>query len=234
MLLFLICSSFNMAAQNSIKIRGLVKVENASAEGIHVLNLVSEKATVTDAKGGFFLEVKEDDLVVFSAVHLNYWRKSITTKEIQSGYVEVEMTAKENQLDEVVVSENVTMTAQSLGIITYKPKVYTPAERRIRTATTGVLDPLINWISGRTKDLKKQLEIEKRERYIMRLESYFDDPFFMDSLKIPEVYVGGFKYYVVEDGDLAQALTAKNKDRTHFLLGELAQEFLIYIEDYEK
>lgn len=234
MLLFLICSSFNMAAQNSIKIRGLVKVENASAEGIHVLNLVSEKATVTDAKGGFFLEVKEDDLVVFSAVHLNYWRKSITAKEIQSGYVEVEMTAKENQLDEVVVSENVTMTAQSLGIITYKPKVYTPAERRIRTATSGVLDPLINWISGRTKDLKKQLEIEKRERYIMRLESYFDDAFFMDSLKIPEVYVGGFKYYVVEDGDLAQALTAKNKDRTHFLLGELAQEFLIYIEDYEK
>ncbi|MDD2985180.1 hypothetical protein [Flavobacterium sp.] len=223
-----------MAAQNSIKIRGLVKVENASAEGIHVLNLVSEKATVTDAKGGFFLEVKEDDLVVFSAVHLNYWRKSITAKEIQSGYVEVEMTAKENQLDEVVVSENVTMTAQSLGIITYKPKVYTPAERRIRTATSGVLDPLINWISGRTKDLKKQLEIEKRERYIMRLESYFDDAFFMDSLKIPEVYVGGFKYYVVEDGDLAQALTAKNKDRTHFLLGELAQEFLIYIEDYEK
>ena len=234
MLLVLICSSFNMAAQNSIKIRGLVKVENASAEGIHVLNLVSEKATVTDAKGGFFLEVKEDDLVVFSAVHLNYWRKSITAKEIQSGYVEVEMTAKENQLDEVVVSENVTMTAQSLGIITYKPKVYTPAERRIRTATSGVLDPLINWISGRTKDLKKQLEIEKRERYIMRLESYFDDAFFMDSLKIPEVYVGGFKYYVVEDGDLAQALTAKNKDRTHFLLGELAQEFLIYIEDYEK
>lgn len=234
MLLFLICSSFNMAAQNSIKIRGLVKVENASAEGIHVLNLVSEKATVTDAKGGFFLEVKEDDLVVFSAVHLNYWRKSITTNEIQSGYVEVEMTAKENQLDEVVVSENVTMTAQSLGIITYKPKVYTPAERRIRTATTGVIDPLINWISGRTKDLKKQLEIEKRERYIMRLESYFDDAFFMGSLKIPEVYVGGFKYYVVEDGDLAQALTAKNKDRTHFLLGELAQEFLIYIEDYEK
>ena len=144
------------------------------------------------------------------------------------------MTAKEDQLKEVVVTENVSMTAQSLGIIMYKPKVYTPAERRLRTATTGVLDPLINWISGRTKDLKGQLEVEKRERYIIRLESYFDDAFFMESLKIPEQYIGGFKYYVVEDEGLAQALTAKNKDRTRFLLGELAQDFLTYIEENEK
>jgi hypothetical protein len=55
----------------------------------------------------------------------------------------------------------------------------------------------------------------------------------MDSLKIPELYVGGFKYYVVEDGGLGQALTAKNKDRTRFLLGELSQEFLSYLENYE-
>jgi hypothetical protein len=233
LLLIFFCSSAKVFAQNSIRIRGLVKVENASAEGIHVLNLVSEKATITDANGVFFLEVKEDDLLVFSAVHLNYWRKSITAKEVNAVYVEVEMTAKENQLDEVVVTENVSITAQSLGIISYIPKSYTPAERRIRTATTGFLDPLLNWMTGRTKDLKEQLEVEKRERFIIRLESYFDDTFFMDTLKIPELYVGGFKYYVVEDEGLGQALTAKNKDRTRFLLGELAQEFLSYLENYE-
>ena len=232
--LLFICSSLKGFAQSTIRIKGVVKVEKASAEGIHVLNLVTEKATITDANGGFFLEVKEDDLIIFSAVHLNYWRKSITAKEIKAAFIEVEMTAKEDQLKEVVVTENVSMTAQSLGIITYTPKSYTPAERRLRTATTGFLDPLLNWMSGRTKDLKQQLEVEKRERYIIRLESYFDDAFFMESLKIPEIYVGGFKYYVVEDEGLAQALTAKNKDRTRFLLGELAQEFLTYTEENEK
>lgn len=233
LVIFTICFSLNLVAQSSVRIKGVVKVENASAEGIHVLNLVSEKATITDVNGGFFLEVKEDDLLVFSAVHLNYWRKSITANEIKAAYIEIEMTAKENQLDEVVVTENVSVTAQSLGIITYVPKTYTPAERRIRTATTGFLDPLLNWMSGRTKDLKKQLEVEKRERFIIRLESYFNDGFFIETLKIPEIYVSGFKYYVVEDEGLAQALNEKNKDRTRFLLGELTQEFLNYLKDYE-
>jgi hypothetical protein len=232
--LLFIFSSAKVFSQNEKQIRGIIKVENASVEGIHVLNLVSEKATITNAKGEFYLEVNEDDLLVFSAVHLNYWRKTITKKEINDGFVEINMTSKVNQLEEVVVSENTKITAQNLGIITYKPVSYTPAERRIRTATTGFLDPLLNWVSGRTKNLKRELEVEKRERLIIRLESYFEDAFFINSLRIPKEYVNGFKFYVVEDINLAEALTSKNKVRATFILGELSQEFLTYLNSYEK
>lgn len=212
-------------------IYGVVKVENASAEGIHVTNLVSEKATITNEKGEFWLEVKEDDLIVFSAVHLNYWRKSISSTDIKNGKIEIVMSAKVSELEEVVLTDYSRINAKDLGIINYTPKVYTPAERRLRTATTGLLDPLLNWMSGRTKQLKKDIGIEKKEFMISWLDDNFEDANFTDTFKIPKEYVDGFKFYVVEDIDLAQAIQAKNKSRVTFLLGELAQDFLNFLNN---
>ena len=215
-------------------IYGVVKVENASAEGIHITNLVSEKATITNEKGEFWLEANEDDLLVFSAVHLNYWRKSISANDIKNGKIEVVMTAKVSELEEVVVTEYTKINAQDLGIINYKPVSYTPAERRLRTATTGLLDPLLNWISGRTKRLKKDIGIEQKEFMMIWLDDNFEDVVFTDTFKIPKEYVDGFKFYVVEDIDLAQAIQTKNKTRVTFLLGEIAQEFLNFLNNEEK
>jgi hypothetical protein len=215
-------------------IYGVVKVENASAEGIHITNLVSEKATITNEKGEFWLEANEDDLLVFSAVHLNYWRKSISANDIKNGKIEIVMTAKVSELQEVVVTEYTKINAQDLGIINYKPVSYTPAERRLRTATTGILDPLLNWISGRTKRLKKDIGIEQKEFMLVWLDDNFDNVVFTDTFKIPKEYVEGFKFYVVEDIDLAQAIQAKNKTRVTFLLGEIAQEFLNFLNHEEK
>ena len=215
-------------------IYGVVKVENASAEGIHITNLVSEKATITNEKGEFWLEVNEDDLLVFSAVHLNYWRKSISANDIKNGKIEVVMTAKVSELEEVVVTEYTKINAQDLGIINYKPVSYTPAERRLRTATTGLLDPLLNWISGRTKRLKKDIGIEQKEFMMIWLDDNFEDVVFTDTFKIPKEYVDGFKFYVVEDIDLAQAIQTKNKTRVTFLLGEIAQEFLNFLNNEKK
>ena len=212
-------------------IYGVVKVENASAEGIHVTNLVSEKATITNEKGEFWLDVKEDDLIVFSAVHLNYWRKSISANDIKTEKIEVVMTAKVSELDEVVVTDYSRINAKDLGIINYTPKSYTPAERRLRAASSGPVDIVLNWISGRTKMLKNEVQIEKKEFMIIWLDDNFEDTDFINTFKIPAEYVKGFKFYVVEDIDLAQAIQAKNKSRVTFLLGELAQDFLNYLND---
>ena len=216
-------------------IKGKVVVKEQSAEGIHVLNLVSEKATITNEKGEFSIEANEDDLLVFSAVHLNYWRKSISDNDIKNGFIEVEMTVKEQKLDEVVVTEYTKINAQDLGIINYKPKEYTPAERKLYTATSGggilPIDPILNWISGRTKMLKKEIQVEKRELLRERLETYYEDVFFMESLKIPELYLEGFKYYVVEDQDLAKALNQKNKTKATFVLSKLAADFNEFLKD---
>ncbi len=228
-------------------IKGKVVVKEQSAEGIHVLNLVSERSTVTNEKGEFWLEVKEDDLLVFSAVHLNYWRKSISATDIRNGYIEVEMTVKEEKLEEVVVTEYTGINAQDLGIINDKPKTYTPAERRLKTATdlnltlgAGTIagisvspDPLLNWISGRTKMLKQELGVARKEFLRIKLDDWNENTFYTDELKIPKEYVGGFKYFLIDDNALTEYLNADNKEHGNFRITQLANEFLMYLNNSE-
>ncbi|PKP15153.1 MAG: hypothetical protein CVU07_11230 [Bacteroidetes bacterium HGW-Bacteroidetes-23] len=228
-------------------IKGKVVVKEQSAEGIHVLNLVSEKAVITNSNGEFSIDVSEDDLLVFSAVHLDYWRKSISAKDIKNGFIEVQITPKDIKLEEVVVTEYTKINAQNLGIINYKPKTYTPAERRLKTATdldptlgagTMVggsisLDPLLNWISGRTKMLKSELEVERKEFLRIKLDNWNQNLFYINELNIPEEYVDGFKYFIVYDEELTGYLNSNSKVLGNFRITQLADEFLTYLKANE-
>jgi len=232
--LFFLLISQLLFAQNDTIIIGIVKSENVSVEGIHVVNLVNEKTTVTNAKGEFSIEAKEDDLLVFSAIHLEYARKSISKLDYQTKSLTVIMTPKTNELDEVVLTEYKRINAKDLGIINYTPKKLTPAERRLYTAQSGVLDPLLNWISGRTKDLKEELEVEKKEGYLVLLNDMFEAKYFQETLKIPEIYIEGFKYYVVEEVAVVSPLLTNNKEQTSFILTKLALEFNEFLKDEKK
>lgn len=225
-------------------IKGKVVVKEQSAEGVHVLNLVSEKAVITNANGEFLIDVKEDDLLVFSAVHLDYWRRSISANDIKNGFIEVEITPKDIKLEEVVVTEYTKINAQDLGIINYKPKTYTPAERRLKTATdldptlgagTMVggsisLDPLFNWISGRTKMLKEELEVERKEFLRIKLDNWNQNLFYINELNIPEEYVDGFKYFIVYDEELTGYLNTNSKVLGNFRIIKLAEDFLNHLK----
>ena len=230
---FLLISQL-LFAQNDTIIKGIVKAENVSVEGIHVVNLVNEKTTVTNAKGEFSIEAKEDDLLVFSAIHLEYARKSISKLDYQTKSLTVIMTPKTNELDEVVLTEYKRINAKDLGIINYTPKKLTPAERRLYTAQSGVLDPLLNWISGRTKDLKEELEVEKKEGYLVLLNDMFEAKYFQETLKIPEIYIEGFKYYIVEEVAVVSPLLTNNKEQTSFILTKLALDFNEFLKDEKK
>jgi hypothetical protein len=104
---------------------------------------------------------------------------------------------------------------------------FTPAERRLYTATTGLLDPLLNLISGRTKQLHKQLDVEMKERLLARLETQFDDDYYTAKLKIPADYVRDFQYYMIEDDDFVFALKDRNRTRMQFEASRLALSYRI-------
>ena len=247
-LIFCLLITFLVHAQERerVLINGKIIVESAPVEGVHVLNLVTEKASVSNALGEFQLAVKEDDLLVFSAVNLNYWRKSIRESDIKNGYFEVEMTSKEEKLDEVIVTEYTKINAQDLRIIDYKPRVYTPAERRLRTAEEfkwyspllipfgGMsVDGLINEISGRTAMLKKEVQVEIKEKRFKKITYLYNEEFFSQSLKIPPEYVGGFKYYAIHDEEFIALMNINQKTAMEFRLATLATEFLNFLETDE-
>jgi hypothetical protein len=229
--------TFGQTAGEKI-LHGKIVVESGFVAGVTIINLVNEKSTVSDSNGEFFILAKAEDLLVFSSVNLEYHRKLIEQEDLKPDLLIIKMTAKVTELEEVIINKHPEINAVSLGISPKGIKKYTPAERRLKTAgefkpiqLLGLiggsmpLDPLINSISGRTKMLKRELEVEKKEHLLVLLGSLFDDTYFTKTLKIPSDYVKGFQYYSIEDKKLAEALKSKNKTKIEFLIVPLAAKF---------
>ena len=238
MLIYLVLSVLKLQAQDLKNLKGIVLADQLPVEGVHVINLSTEKSTVTKSDGTFSIEVKEDDLLTFSAVHLDYWRKSIRKADLEKGFIEINMTVKSIDLDNVEVTEYTQINAVSAGIIPKPVKKYTPAERRLKTAGdfkywhllsilggSLPLDPIINKISGRTAMLKKELSVEKKELMIQSLDLIFDDSFYTELLEIPEEYVTGFKMYVVEFEEMDGLIKQKKEEVLTFYMLQLLEDF---------
>lgn len=241
---FLICFLFtNIIFAQEIELSGQLICANISLVNIHIINLSNKKSTISNAEGKFAIMASEDDLLVFSAVNIDYWRQSVQEIDIKNKSISIKLTPKVESLQEVVVEKKVVVTAQEMGIINYKPKSYTQAERRLKAATDlnpslGLgtmlgaamsIDPLLNWISGRTKLLKKELKIEQKEIAIQKLDAFFDEKYFTNTLKIPVEYQAGFKFFAVEHQELYYSIVNKDKIKTQFYLAEVAQDFLNFL-----
>lgn len=220
-------------------IHGKINVSSGSIEGVNIVNLVNEKSTFSDSNGNFYILAKADDLLVFSSVNLEYHRRSIEEEDLKSDILMIKMTSKTTELKEVIVNKHPEINAVALGISPKGIKKYTPAERRLKTAEElhwysplliplgGMsVDGLINSISGRTAMLKKELEVEKKERLLATLDAlYQGNNYFIQTLKIPADYIKGFQYYCIEDKGFAEALKTKNKTKIEFEIVPLAVKF---------
>ncbi|WP_317191324.1 hypothetical protein [Flavobacterium agrisoli] len=228
---FLITQIIIGQAFHSKEINGQVVADSVSVEAISVVNNTTQQSTVTDVNGFFSIMIKEGDVLVFSAVNLIGLKKRITPEDMALSFLMVKMQANKVELNEVIINQNSSITAESLGIIPYGQKKYTPAERKIRTATSTPIDGLLNAMSGRTKMLKKELVNEKKQRYLYRLETWYSDEYYTERLKIPLDYIKGFQYYCVENTEFIRTLETNNKTMNMFLITQLAQEFLNKIEN---
>ena len=239
--IFFILMATKALAQEPIpvKLNGKVIAGLSNLEGIYVVNLKTEKAAITDKDGFFSIPAAVGDTLLFSATQFKTVKVGLTTEYFQQDLLCVKMNPIVNQLKEVIVKTYSNINAVSLGIIPSNQKKYTAAERKLHTATdlnasasvSGMAggsisaDPLLNFLSGRTKMLKKEIEVEKKESYLKQLENLFDLDYFVNKLKIPSEYVKGFEYYVVENEKFTTILKSNNKTMTTFLIGELANKY---------
>lgn len=139
-------------------------------------------------------------------------------------------------LKEIEVIEYKNINPVALGIVPANQKTYTPAERKLYTATGGgnryglstsvSLDGIINGISGRTKMLKKEVQVEKKEFLLESIQLDFRESYFTETLKIPKDYIAGFLYYLVENESFVRVYNQNNKTATEFALTGLSVEYL--------
>lgn len=222
-------------------LKGKVMAHTSNLEGIYVINKTFEKETVTKEGGYFTIMAKPGDSLMFASIEFKGKTVAVDSTHFGQEMLFVKLETMVNQLDEVMVIQYKDINAFSLGILTKKPKSYTPAERKLKTAT-GVdpkvglnssfgVDPLLNLFSGRTAMLKKELEVEKKETWMSKLENLYDNEYLTEKLKIPAAYIKGFLYYIVENEHFVKTIDAKDKTANRFLLIQLAEKYLKTLPD---
>jgi len=77
-------------------------------EGIHVFNEAFQKFTVTDEYGEFEISAAVNDVIAFSGIQYELKTILITEEHIESGFLEVLLTEKVNELDEVFIGYKLT------------------------------------------------------------------------------------------------------------------------------
>lgn len=230
LLLLLTQLSFGQKAVSK-EILGQIFERSTSVDAVNIVNNTTQVTAVSDANGMFSIVVKEGDVLVFSAVNLEGLKHRITAEDMTLDLLRIKMTAKEVELKEVIVNENANITAENLGIIPYGQKKYTPAERKVYTATSTSVDKLLNKISGRTAMLKKEVKVEKKEMLFNKMEYLFEENYYTDRLRIPVADIKGFQLYCIDDAEFAVSLETKNKTMSMFLITDLARKYLIILEN---
>ncbi len=239
-ILFLTVNLISAQSNEGKTLKGKVVCESVDLSGIYIINLRNDAATETEKGGYFHMNVAVGDTLMFSAIQIKGKKIVLTQRDLDKDLLLAHLEPMVNPLDEVVVRQYKNINAVSLGIISPNTKHYTAAERKLKMASdedlkgnedgtmgaSASLDPLFNWMSGRTAMLRKELETEKKESLLEKIEFQFGLDYFIRKLKIPEGYVKAFWYFVVEDTKFASALNAKNKILADFLLAELATKYL--------
>ena len=235
-------------ADDRTMLNGRITANSTDLEGVYVVNAQTEVMTTTNELGAFSIAAKPGDEIVFSSIQFKENRVLLKAENFCDVNFSVRLNVIMHQLQEVVVKNYNGINAVALGIIPSGQKSYAEAERKLHTATglnatanaggmaggSVSADPLLNFFSGRTAMLKKEVAVEKKEFFLKLLERMFTLEHFIDRLKIPVEYVKGFEYYAVENDKFTVILNSKNRTSTEFLLGELAVKYKEIIERENK
>ena len=225
LVLFLLCQVIFCQSNDRKEIQGIIRADSTLVEGVNIVNETTQKTTSSNQNGKFVLFVKEGDILVFSAVNLLTLRKKILNSDLEKPFLQVQLQTESIPLDEVIVKEDSKITAESLGIIPYGQKKYTVAERRLYTARSGLLDRPLNWMSGRTAQLRKELAVSEKEQLMAKLEYLFEENFYIETLKIHKDYIRDFQLYCIDNPDFASSIKSKNKTLSKVYIITLAKNY---------
>lgn len=225
-LLVLLGQNQFLTAQTNVEktIIGTVISDTRKLEGISVINCMNKMMAVTDKEGCFSIQAKEGDILNLSGIDYKYLKRYVYRKDYNSGTMEVDMVFNAVELDEVVINKYTDITAESLGIVSKTQIKLTPQERRLYSNSGGIRG-LYSSVSGEKSELLLNVEVEKKEMLMKKLEYLFANKFYIKTLKIPEELIKGFQYYCVENDEFVESLDLKNKTMSMFLMANLASAY---------
>ncbi|MGK4568979.1 hypothetical protein [Flavobacterium sp. 3HN19-14] len=181
--------------------------------------------------------VKTGDIFYFSAVNVQEEFIEVTNEILLAGILKVDLAYKAVELEEVKVNNLNNINAVSLRIIPKTIVTKTPAERRLSTAGdfkpiqllnilggSMPLDPVFNAINGKTKRLKKELVLEKKESDVLFLKEKYQQ-YLKESYKLTDDEALQFIWYAIEEKDIEKHIVEDNDLTFKFYLNEIYLKF---------
>jgi hypothetical protein len=233
LLLFLFQNLFSQSV-----LKGKV-ISEVNPDGIMVVNFTTKVSTITSDGGFFSILASSGDVLIITSKNIEGVQLRLDANSFNREILNIVVKAKTNELAEVQIK---SISAKSLGVVPNNVKEYTPAERKLRTAEQfkwyspllipfgGMsVDGLINQISGRTNQLKKELSVEKKELLLSRLDEMYEEQFYVETLQIPQEYIKGFQIFALDDAKFVEAVKSKNRTLVTFLMGNIANEYKMLI-----
>lgn len=209
-------------AQDRHAVKGRVYEASLGIKNVLVVNNNAQVETRTDSLGNFTINAKVGDLIILSDFKIETKKIRYTPDLIKNGLMLLEVKMVAEEIEEVVINRS-TITSESLGIP--MGKAYTVQERRLRAGTSDPIGTIINLLSGRTKMLKANVNLEKRVTAKETLDELFDNSYFTNDLKLTAEQVEAFKFYAVENEKLREELKGSNKTIIQFTLAGLAEDY---------
>lgn len=218
-----------LAQEQGGMISGKLVTRGGDLDGTLVTNINRNKTTLADKKGYFDIYGEPQDTIRFSSVYHMEYTYVIAEADMKGGVLLFPLEPLPDlstRLNEILITK---VDAGGQGFTNKYTKRYTPAERKLRTATTGILDPLVNLLSGRTAMLKKNLAYEREDFRVSKLLNTIDEERLVEYYKIPPDYVESFAYYAVSREEIRDIVNATIID-TKFLERMIAPVVLDFLE----
>jgi len=203
-LFFLIVTTIS-AQDDRHLLRGQVLYRNVNVPNENVINISTEKATITNENGQFAIRVKEGDELAFTAVNYELEVVTITAEILKKNRLVVEVNEKVTELDEVVVSpENrekfLRAQSEDFKEIEYEIDRTTEVENIARSQTERGMKDGLNFVNifraltsiGKDKNDSPKSTLKPSDV----LRQIYDDTFFVVDLELPHDKIDDYLYYV--------------------------------------
>ena len=209
-------------SQNKFLLEGRITADSLENSRINIWNISKNIGTTNSDSGEFEIEVQENDTLLFSSIQYENIQIKITKEDIAQNFLQVELTKKIIDLDEVLVKKidltgNLSKDIEKIktynyyeGIPTSKLPRLTLIGRQLFTAKDGDIDPLLNMISGRMQMLEKANENEQLTIAVKKGINVVESAFFTENLQIPKEEIVNFVYYCATSPMYKSLISNKN------------------------
>ena len=225
---------FTSVYAQKVTLSGTVVSNNIPLENVNIVNFSTSEVTNSKTNGAFSLTINMGDTLKISYLGMETILRVINQRELQNPKQTFNMVVVSSKLDEVKIN---TIDAVSLGIIPKKVKPLTSNERKFASESKinsidliGLgfrleLVPILNAINGRTKELRNNIKIEKKEAVINHLKFNYSE-YLLSKLKLTEdEQLLQFYYYLVDLKGIEIEVYNQNIKQVNFFLVNKYVEF---------